>query len=935
MRCPPRTTATRRLTLALFLSLFAFFLVALSSSIGPASANKASPALRAAMSPSQIGQWSAPELLQTTPVHISVLPDGRLLYWGRDKVPDQRPATSLDRWDVAGGSNAYTWHPVTKASVRVRNETTNLFCSSHSFLPDGRLLVAGGHNRYDLTPDVEGIGETDVNTFDYRTNSWALGPSMGKGRWYPSSVVTARGEVAIIAGTYWDGVKKPIVNGREVPATERNPDPEVYSPAGQGSLRQLGRSHFYDMYPFLHLAPNGKVFIPGPELGSFNKSSRYYDPNAADGTDPFSTVARFDPAAAEEESHLNGTSVMYDAVRGKVLMVGGKTSLQGLTIGTARVIDLSDAAPAWRRVQPMRVARKFHTATLLPDGKVLVTGGTPCSGANDIACSDQAAVQQARSPEMWDPSREGDPWVLLAENPVTIPRVYHSVALLLPDARVLVGGGGLPAAGGETAGGRTCIDGQAHKDPDCRIFGHNDVQFFSPPYLFDANGQPAVRPVINSAPASAGFGQSVFVGASNPADIGSVVLVRLPSVTHGVSFDQRRVVLGFAPVAGGLNVTMPSDARICPPGHYMLFVSNHSGVPSVARIIQVTAAPSTLVPAEVGGRIARNFDGRLVVFYRGAGGDLVHTAQNTPGGDWLPHVSLGGFITSNPVAIAHADGRLHVFVLGSDGFLFHQWQTTPGGAWSNWHWLGAGIRSSSELAVARNTNGRLQLFFRGMDNSLQYVTQTAADPNSWGAPVSLGGIITDEPTVAANADGRLQVFVRGADSGIFHLWQTTPGGGWSNWRSLGHSIYGALSAGRSANGRLYIFFRGWDNALWYASQSQPGSEAWTAHTSLGGGIWAAPAVGVNADGRLEVFVHGSDNGLHHQRETAPGSGQWSGWMGLGGILSAPPSVAINQNGRLQVVVRGSNNSLFHNLQTAPNGQSWTGFGVVGGSASSF
>jgi hypothetical protein len=279
-------------------------------------------------------------------VHISLLPDGRLLYWGRDKTGE--------RWDIEHRCNTYTWHPVTKATMTVANLTTNLFCSGHSFLPDGRLFVSGG-----------------------------------------------------------------------------------------GALRQLGTSHAYDMYPFMHLAPDGKIFIPGPELNEFRKVSRFYDPNVPDGADPFSESASFGP-----EAHLNGASVMYDAVQGKVLMVVGKTSFQGQTINTARVINLSDSSPTWRNVQPMNVRRKFHTATLLPDGKVLVTGGTPCSGANNINCSEAPHTQK---PEMWDPSRDSDPWVFMAANPVTTPRVYHSVALLLPDARALVGGGGLPAAGGEIA----------------------------------------------------------------------------------------------------------------------------------------------------------------------------------------------------------------------------------------------------------------------------------------------------------------------------------------------------------------------------------------------------------------------------------------------------------------------------------------------------
>jgi len=135
-------------------------------------------------------------------------------------------------------------------------------------------------------------------------------------------------------------------------------------------------------------------------------------------------------------------------------------------------------------------------------------------------------------------------------------RGYHSTALLLPDGRVV-------SAGGEQTGA--------------------SAEIFSPPYLFKG-----ARPTVTSAPSSVKYGNTFFVATPDGANIAQVTWIRLGSVTHSFGQNQRLNHLQFGQASGGLNITAPANANLAPPGHYMLFLLNNKGVPSVAQIIQIT-----------------------------------------------------------------------------------------------------------------------------------------------------------------------------------------------------------------------------------------------------------------------------------------------------------------------------------------------------------
>lgn len=594
------STLLRLVQLSLFASLTFLLLAAVLHSPVPASADnkpvtekagKVSPAPNPSLQAGAnvIGKWNTTLFtLDTVPVHISLLPDERLIFWGRDKNP-------MDQWDKAGSCLTYTWNPVTNAKTTIPNNTTNLFCSGHSFLPDGRLLVTGGHSRWETTPDQEGIGEDDVNVFDYHFNTWTRVGFMPKGRWYPSNVTLSTGETAIFSGGYWDGITMKIATdgtGRSVPVTNLNPSADIFMLTGYIRPTSTVPSPLVNLYPFLHLGPNGSVFMAGPGPGN----SRFFDPYANNLAGGYTDGPNHTP------SHFEGSAVVYDGAAGKIMMVGGRNTVGGAVLNVAESVSLTDPPPlVWKSSQgasptvaALESKRKYHTATVLPNGQVLVSGGTQCSSGPSFVCPEGADY----SPELWTPTPGSSTpgiWTTMAASlarpgyPLGIPRIYHSVAVLLPDARVLIGGGGLPADEGEVVNGTNCVAVVGINNPvECRNYGHKDAEIFSPPYLFNPDGTTATQPVITSNPSVITYGEQFTVGVSNPGAISKASLIRLPSVTHGFNADQR--VVFMTPSVNGassISLTAPAKANHCPPGHYMLFIMNSAGVPSKAKIIQV------------------------------------------------------------------------------------------------------------------------------------------------------------------------------------------------------------------------------------------------------------------------------------------------------------------------------------------------------------
>jgi hypothetical protein len=322
------------------------------------------------------------------------------------------------------------------------------------------------------------------------------------------------------------GTAGPVHTGDIIKAIESyDPTTETVSRLPTSADKWLG------LYPRTFLLWNGQIFKAGKGERTFR-----FDP----------TLNRwFFVAEMNGGARKRGSAVLLSGGQ-KVLTCGGK-SADGSINGTSEVIDMSAAQPQWRVVESLTEARHNHNLVLLPDGTVLCVGGGNAAG-------------QWRSPvgltELFEPNTET--WAPVASQNTN--RTYHSTAILLADGRVISGGAN-------------------SREPE-----QTTVEFYSPPYLFKGT-----RPTISSVnPSNLDHGDLCTISTPNAAGVDRVVLVKPGANTHSTNFDQRHVELSFTTGSGQVTATIPTNRALVPPGYYMVFILNGSGVPSIARFVHVS-----------------------------------------------------------------------------------------------------------------------------------------------------------------------------------------------------------------------------------------------------------------------------------------------------------------------------------------------------------
>lgn len=491
---------------------------------------------------------------QILAIHAALLPTNEILMFGGDEHSQaQHDANNIDHTRL--------FNIGTGAVSSIASPTTDVFCSGHAFLGDGRLLIAGGTEtwsgeagEHDHGPLGHFTGHRASWAYRARARAWTRvadmrpepgreGANTGGGRWYPSLITLADGEVLAISGHPSQGDTRHL-----------NDTPERYS-AGANNWVRLTTQAEGPFYPRTHLLPSGEVFFCTP----VNGACRRYDAQA--GT--------FGPAVASPADGLytggwDATSVLLPLLPGdgytpRILFCGGVQPER---------INLGDPTPAWQNTTPRTGAaagrvRHHLCAVILPTGQVFLSGGVSVTNPEN-------GVHEA---ELYTPAVDwatgsftgAEAWASLEAAQVT--RNYHSVALLMPNGRVWTAGSSKNAAPGDPA-----------------TVAEKRIEIYRPAYDADPN-----RPQITQAPKELGYGETFDIGTPQAASIQRVALIRCGSVTHALVADQRYVALAFTQPAGNrLSVVAPPHGGVAPPGNYMLWIVDNAGLPcTVASIVRV------------------------------------------------------------------------------------------------------------------------------------------------------------------------------------------------------------------------------------------------------------------------------------------------------------------------------------------------------------
>ncbi|HEX5474931.1 MAG TPA: LamG-like jellyroll fold domain-containing protein [Vicinamibacterales bacterium] len=332
--------------------------------------------------PAVVGQWASPFDVGMVAVNTVLMHTGKVLMFSGS-------------FEVSYA--ARVWDPVTGSIAVLPDPAYNIFCAGQAQLPDGRILVVGGH-------DASSTGSAGATIFDPVTQTWSAVPDMAYRRWYPTATALPDGRML-------------VTSGGQTCLSCLADVPEIFDPKANRFSKLTSAKLAIWYYPFMFVLPDGRVLSAG-------SNEQAYETRALDLTS--GTWSMVDPVI--RDGH---TAVMYRP--GKILKTGtaADSGTSGSAAATAFVIDMTQPSPQWRQVASMHFPRAFQNSTILPDGNVLITGGGTQLDGYDVS----KAVLTA---ELWSPATE----TFQTLSDAAVARLYHSTALLLPDGRILLAGSG-------------------------------------------------------------------------------------------------------------------------------------------------------------------------------------------------------------------------------------------------------------------------------------------------------------------------------------------------------------------------------------------------------------------------------------------------------------------------------------------------------------
>jgi galactose oxidase len=459
--------------------------------------------------------------------------------WGDDEFHSTPGGkTAMSRWD-------FRTNKVTKRVVT--NTHHDMFCPGISIDGTGNMVVSGGND----------AGETSL--FIASKDAWESADYMDLERGYQAQTTISDGRVFVIGGS-WAGGSNIEKNGEIYdPATRKwSPLPGAkVKPMLTDDMEGAWRA---DNHGWLFGWKNNTVFQAGPSV-----AMNWYSVEGKGDVKPAGKRGYESKGKrVDDEDSMSGNAVMFDAVAGKILTFGGSPDYdKSWAHANAHIITLGEpnqlpkVEPAGK-IGQMNAERVFHTSVVLPDGTVFIVGGQTFGVAFN-----EESVQF--TPELYVPKTN----TFLPMQKHNMARVYHSSSILVPDGRVMTGGGGL------------CGNCSAN---------HYDAQLFTPPYLLTPYGKERERPQFAAdVPGELTVGDK-FTFKTKGA-ISDASLIRISTATHTVNTDQRRVPLDLNHISSGAShgyeVRLPNDAGILIPGYWMMFVMDKDGTPSIAETILI------------------------------------------------------------------------------------------------------------------------------------------------------------------------------------------------------------------------------------------------------------------------------------------------------------------------------------------------------------
>ena len=501
-----------------------------ASTLGAATMLNATAASAAPIDLDEDGRWGPVEDWPMIGIHSALDSNGRVVTYGTNPDGTQTGMFIYDIW---------TPNPSAAAGHNTLANTTNtdIFCSLQLNRADtGDMILFGGDNW--LGNMTNNRGNPDINSLDAATGQLSRLPGMNRSRWYATGTTLPDGTIYVQGGL--DGEDRP----------------EHWTPEGGSQLLNLDTSGLDWYYPRNFVIPDGRIF-------GIDAQGRMYF--ISEQLDTLNVVGQLPP----DYRGVNATAVMYQP--GKILFFGGPTN-------KSVTIDVTNGNPIVTPSGGLSSVRFWVNGTLLPDGRVLATGGST-KDSTAYFYDPIETYGSNTSAEIWDPAT--GQWTV--GDQAVVPRLYHSTALLLPDGRVLSAGGGAPGP-----------------------IVNTNAELYSPDYLVAANGQPTPRIQITGLPdTEVAAGNQVDIDTSNGAAVAKVTLVKSGSVTHSFNMDQRFVELPYITDGNKVSAFLPVNDATITPGYYLLSVLDENDIPSESRLIHVKIPTPTEINSAIDGQVVR------------------------------------------------------------------------------------------------------------------------------------------------------------------------------------------------------------------------------------------------------------------------------------------------------------------------------------------